>query len=99
MRDSYQIIKKPLISEKSLILKEGRNKYTFQVDRTANKFEIKRSLEELFPELKGKVISVNTISMQGKRKRLRFKEGKKPDWKKAIVTLQKGTEISIYEAI
>lgn len=99
MRDSYQIIKKPLISEKSLILKEGRNKYTFQVDRIANKFEIKRSLEELFPELKGKVISVNTISMQGKRKRLRFKEGKKSDWKKAIVTLQKGTEISIYEAI
>lgn len=99
MRDSYQIIKKPLISEKSLTLKEGRNKYTFQVDRTANKFEIKRSLEELFPELKGKVTSVNTISMQGKRKRLRFKEGKKPDWKKAIVTLQKGTEISIYEAI
>lgn len=99
MKDTYQIVKKPLISEKGLALKEVRNKYTFQVDFTANKTEIKKALEEFFPEIKGKIISINTVSMKGKQIRLRFKEGKRPDWKKAIVTLQKGTEISIYEAI
>lgn len=99
MKDVYQIIKRPLISEKSLILKEHRNKYTFQVDVKANKMEIEQALEAIFPEIKGKILSVNTMNMGGKKKRLRLKEGKKPDWKKAMVTLQEGAGISVYESI
>ena len=84
------VIKKPILSEKNTALSESQNKYCFRVDRNATKIEIARAVEQLF---KVKVTSVNTSFVRGKKKRVRFREGKTPDWKKAIVTLARGNSI------
>lgn len=68
------------------------NKYTFLVDKKANKLQIKRSIEQIY---KVKVQGVNTSIMSGKTKRVRFHAGKTPDWKKAIVTLKEGHKIEV----
>ncbi len=84
MKNARDIIVRPLISEKSTNLME-ENKYTFVVDRRANKIEIKRALEEIFDV---KVKAVNTANYRGKKKRMgRFPVGHQPRWKKAIITL------------
>ena len=98
MKDPYQIVKFPLITEKSTRLREDKSKYTFRVDKRANKIEIKRAIETIFPDVK--VASVNTIKVRGKPMRLRYnKRGKKPDWKKAVITLRSGDTIEIYETL
>lgn len=98
VKDPYQIIKYPLITEKSTILREDRGQYTFRVDKRANKIEIKHALETIFPDIE--VVSVNTISMHGKPKRFRYnKQGRTSSWKKAIVTLRPGDSIEIYETL
>ena len=98
MKDPYQIVNYPLITERSTILREDREKYTFRVDKRANKIEIKRAIEAIFPDVH--VVSVNTINIQGKPKRFRYnKQGKRPDWKKAIVTLRPGDTIEMYETL
>ncbi len=98
MKDPYQIIKYPLITEKSTILREDKNKYTFRVDKRANKIEIKRAVETIFPDVE--VLSVNTINVLGKPKRSRYNQrGKRSDWKKAIVTLRSEDTIEIYETL
>lgn len=94
MKSPYDIIKSPLITEKSTILKEKENKYAFLVNRDANKDEIKRAIEEIF---KVKVIRVNTSYLRGKRKRVGKHSGKTPDMKKAILTLQEGDKIELFE--
>jgi large subunit ribosomal protein L23 len=66
--------------------------YTFKVDIKSNKYEIKKAIEEAFGV---KVSDVNTIRYLGKKKRVRIKEGKRPDWKKAIITLAEGQKIEI----
>ena len=77
------IIIKPIITEKSNSgIEEG--KYTFKVAKKATKVEIRNAVEKLFGV---KVLKVNTINVDGKTKRVRYKEGKTPDWKKAIVTI------------
>ena len=68
------------------------NQYLFLVDPQANKIQIRKALEEIY---KVKVDSVNTIRGQGKLKRVRFHEGRKPSWKKAIVTLKEGHKIEV----
>ncbi|EEG77801.1 50S ribosomal protein L23 [Dethiobacter alkaliphilus] len=96
MRDARDIIKKPLISEKSTMMMEEM-KYAFQVDPGANKVEIKKAIEELF---KVKVKDVNTIRMQGKMKRMGMHTGRRPNWKKAVVTLEEGSKpIEIFEGL
>jgi large subunit ribosomal protein L23 len=96
MRDARDIIKKPLISEKSTGLME-QMKYAFQVDTKANKVEIKKAVEELF---KVKVKDVNTIRVSGKIKRMGAHSGRRPNWKKAIVTLEEGSKpIEIFEGL
>jgi large subunit ribosomal protein L23 len=96
MRDARDIIKKPLISEKSTGLME-QMKYAFQVDPKANKVEIKKAVEELF---KVKVKDVNTIRVSGKIKRMGAHSGRRPNWKKAIVTLEEGSKpIEIFEGL
>ncbi len=80
---AYDIIIKPIITEQSMELQEGR-KYVFQVMKTANKSEIKKAVETVFGV---KVKNVNTMNMLGKVKRQGVHKGKRPDWKKAIVTL------------
>jgi large subunit ribosomal protein L23 len=94
MKSPYDIIKAPLITEKSTILKEKENKYAFLVDNRANKDEIKRAVEEIF---KVKVIRVNTSYLRGKIKRVGRHSGKTPDMKKAVLTLKEGEKIEIFE--
>jgi large subunit ribosomal protein L23 len=94
MKDIYQVIKKPLITEKANILKEQSNKVAFVVAREANKAEIKEAVERL---LKVKVLKVNCASMKGKPRRVGRTSGKRPDWKKAVVTLRPGDRIEFFE--
>ena len=87
------IIKKMLMTEKGTRLKESVNQYTFEVDRGANKLEIRRAVEQQFNV---KVKDVNTMTRQGKAKRLRtMSYGKTPAWKRAVVTLQVGQSIEM----
>jgi large subunit ribosomal protein L23 len=96
MKDIYQIIKRPLITEKATSLKEKENKVAFVVDRRANKVEIKAAVEHL---LKVKVLAVNCSTMKGKTRRLGRIMGKRPDWKKAVVTLRPGDRIEFFEGV
>ena len=94
MKDIYQVIKKPLITEKANILKEKDNKIAFVVAQDATKAQIKEAVERL---LKVKVLKVNCSSMMGKARRLGRTSGKRPDWKKAVVTLRQGDRIAFFE--
>jgi len=91
MKNAYSIITSPVRTEKGSGMLP-LNKYLFWVARGANKIEIKNAVEEIY---KVHVRKVNTLTMRGKKKRVRFIEGKTPDWKKAIVTLQKGDTIDM----
>lgn len=94
MKNPHDIILQPLITEKSTALIE-ENKYTFVVGKNANKIEIKKAVEELFDV---EVRAVNTINMKGKKRRVGVHQGYRPDWKKAVVTLQDGSKpIEIFE--
>ncbi len=95
MQDPRDILRKPVITEKSTSLLED-NKYTFIVDPRANKMQIKQAVESVF---KVKVEKVNTVNVKGKVKRVRNIPGKTPDTKKAIVTLKQGDRIEIFEGM
>ncbi len=87
------IVKKLLMTEKGTRLKEAGNQYTFEVDRDANKLEIRREVEQRFNV---KVQDVNTMTRRGKAKRLRTASyGRTSDWKRAVVTLQAGQTIEM----
>ena len=94
MKEAQRIIRRPLITEKSTRQKEESRQYVFEVDRDANKIEIQSAVERLF---KVKVIQVRTSNVLGKVKRLGRRYGKRPDWKKAIVTLKEGDRIDFFE--
>jgi large subunit ribosomal protein L23 len=94
MKETYQIVRRPLITEKSTQQKETNRQYAFEVQRGANKIEIQSAVERLF---KVKVLQVRTCNVLGKVKRLGRKYGKRPDWKKAIVTLKEGDRIDFFE--
>ena len=96
MRDPHQIIKRPLITEKGKKLKDSYNQYCFEVDKKANKIEIGKAIEELFGV---HVVKVRTVTVPSKPKRLGRFEGRKPGWKKAIVTLAKGETIDLFEGV
>jgi len=82
----YKIIIAPLMTEKSVALKES-NQYVFEVNKNANKNAIKKAVESIF---KVKVEDVRTVNVKGKNHRVGRYEGKRPDWKKAIVKLKEG---------
>ena len=87
------IVKKLLVTEKGTRLKEAGNQYVFEVDRDANKLEIRREVEQRFNV---KVQDVNTMMRRGKAKRLRTASyGRTSDWKRAVVTLQAGQTIEM----
>lgn len=90
--NAHTIIKSPVITEKSTDLSGKYNKYSFVVDERVNKIEIKKAIEELF---KVKVVKVNTAWVRGKQRRVRFHQGKRPDWKKAVATLKEGDKIEL----
>ncbi len=92
--NEYDIIRRPIITEKSTLLKDVGNQYIFEVLRSANKIEIKKAVEKLF---KVKVLDVHVSNMEGKKKRLGRFAGKRSDWKKAIVKLSPKDKITIFE--
>lgn len=92
----YDIIKRPVITEKTNIQKEAANQITFEVDRKANRIEIGRAVEQIF---KVQVAGVQTMQIKGKVKRRGRTLGKRKDWKKAIVTLQPGQRIDFFEGV
>ena len=94
MKDAREIIIRPIVSERSYALME-ENKYTFEVARNANKYQIKDAVEELFSV---HVTRVNTINVKPKTKRVRYIAGKTRQWKKAVVTLAEGESIEIFGA-
>ncbi|MFW6266081.1 MAG: 50S ribosomal protein L23 [Halanaerobiales bacterium] len=96
MRDAQDVIIKPLITEKSMDLMNENNTYTFRVAKDANKIEIKKAIEEIFHV---DVVKVNTMNVKGKKRRLGYNEGKRPDWKKAMVKLAEGDEIEVFEGL
>lgn len=83
----YDVIKEPVVSEKSTALRE-KNKVVFKVDVKATKDQIKRAVEKIYPDVVVK--SVNTSLVQGKKKRVRYVQGRVSAWKKAVLTLEKG---------
>ncbi len=99
MKDNYQVILRPHITEKSTFLRED-NKYSFVVSRDASKTDIRRAAEELF-DIKGSIIDVHTMRVRGKVKgRMnRYQRGRRPHWKKAIITVVEGTRIPVFESI
>ena len=96
MREAPQIIKRPLITEKSNRQKEEGNQIAFVVDPKAGKIQIRQAVEKLF---KVKVLSVRTMNVTGKKKRLGRFLGRKSDWKKAIVKLREEDRIEFFEGV
>jgi len=94
MKDIYRVIKKPLFTEKGSNLKEMQNKILVEVSRDANKIDIKKAIEEIF---KVKVQKVATINTHGKWKRYGKSIGRRPDRKKAVITLKKGEKLEFIE--
>ena len=93
-RDPRSVLVKPLMTEKSMQRKEELNAVTFQVPVDANKVEIRQAVEKVFNV---KVATVRTASHEGKWKRMGKYEGRRPNWKKAIVTLAPGHKIELVE--
>jgi len=94
MKSVYQVLHGPMLTEKGTLMKETDNKVIFRVAKEANKIEIRNAVEEIF---KVKVQRVSTMNYKGKIKRMGKYEGKRPDWKKAIVTLKSGEKLDIVE--
>lgn len=94
MSGVYSVLKRPLLTEKGTDQKETMNKYLFEVDRRANKIQVKSAVEKIFNV---KVDDVHTINVKGKVKRMGKNVGNRPDWKKAIVKLKQGEKIEIIE--
>lgn len=90
----YDIIRRPLITEKTTIQKEAANQVSFEVDRRANRVEIKRAVEKIFNV---RVVGVRTMQIRGKIKRRGRIVGRRRDWKKAMVTLGPGERIDFFE--
>jgi large subunit ribosomal protein L23 len=91
-----QIIQRPLVTERSMVIRDTQNKYCFKVHPRATKPEIRKAIEELFSV---KVTSVATMNVAGKPKRLGRSMGYRASWKKAIVTVAPGQKIEIYDAV
>ena len=90
----YDVIRRPLDTEKLDRMRDRENKFAFEIDLKANKTEIKQAVEALF---KVKVIDIKTQIIRGKMRRIGKSSGMRSNWKKAIVTLKDGDAISIFE--
>lgn len=95
MADLRSIIRRPVVTERSMDLLD-QNKYTFIVDIKATKPQIKEAVEQIFDV---SVEKVNTMRVTGKKRRMGRYEGKRPDWKKAIVTVKEGQHIELFEGL
>ncbi len=92
----HDVLVRPLLTEKITAMRESGNKVGFVVRAEANRIQIKRAVESA---LKVRVERVNVLNVMGKTKRLGRFAGKKPDWKKAIVTLKEGEKLEMYESV
>ena len=90
----FDIIKRPLDTEKLDRMRDRENKFAFEIDLKANKTEVKQAIEQLF---KVKVLDVKTSIVRGKFRRIGRSEGQRSNWKKAIVTLKEGDAIQLFE--
>ena len=95
-RGLHDVLVRPLLTEKITAMRESGNKVGFVVRAEANRIQIKRAVESA---LKVRVERVNILNVMGKTKRLGRFAGKKPDWKKAIVTLKEGEKLEMYESV
>ena len=96
MKNVYDVIVRPIITEKATKIKEEQNKIVLRVAPDANKMEIKEAVETIF---KVKVEDVATMNFQGKKKRLGVRKGVRSDWKKAVVTLKAGETVEYLEGV
>jgi len=96
MREARRVVVRPLMTEKSMRLKDERNSVTFQVVPDANKVEIRQAVEAIFNV---KVSAVRTSTVEGKLKRMGRHQGRRPSWKKAVVTLAPGHKIELVEGV
>ena len=92
MTKAYDIIKRPIITEKSMSMTEDK-RYTFEVAKDANKIEIRQAIEAIFDVT---VVKVNTLNVKSKPKRVRYQLGRTRTWKKAMVTLKEGDTIELF---
>jgi len=93
MSQVFDLIKTVILTEKATLLAETQNKYVFRVSPSANKNQIKEAVEKLF---KKSVVAVNTANYAGKKKRERRADfGRRPHWKKAIVTIKQGEKLDL----
>ena len=96
MKDMYGVIRRPIVTEKSSTHKDENNKVTFEVDRRANKIEIKNAVQKLFNVT---VVDVHVMNCTGKNKRVGRSMGKQSDWKKAVISLKTGDNIEFFEGV
>ena len=94
--DIYQVLKRPLITEKGTKQKEQANQIIFEVDRGANKVMVRNAVETIF---KVNVLSVRIMNVKGKERRIGRNVGRRPDWKKAFVRLGPGENIEFFEGV
>ena len=92
---TYDVLRRPLVTEKSTVLAE-RGKYCFEVASDANKTQIKEAVEKAF---KVNVVSVNVMTVPGKMRRAGRQRGMTSPWKKALVTLEEGNKIELFEGV
>lgn len=95
-RDIYNVLRRPVVTEKTTIQKDDHNQVVFRVRRDANKIEIRKAVEQL---LGVRVTAVNTSVSRGKSKRMGRNTGRRPNVKKAIVTLAAGEELEFFEEL
>ena len=91
----YEVLRRPLITEKNTSM-QVNSKFVFEVDRNANKVQVKEAVEKAYEV---KVISVNVINVEGKMRRMGRNQVKGPSWKKAIITLEQGQTIELFEGV
>jgi large subunit ribosomal protein L23 len=96
MRTAHDIIRRPIITEKASDAKDKQNKVTFVVEGDAGKPEIKSAVEEIF---KVKVDKINVINTKPKTKRFGRQVGRRPGYKKAIITLKQGDTIEVFDQV
>lgn len=96
MKNIFNVIKKPCLTEKGMSLQEDFNQVVLKVDPRANKIEIKKAVEKMFNV---QVVKVRTANMHGKKKRLGRFSGQRSDWKKAIITLGEGQSMDFLEEL
>ena len=94
MKDIYSVLKSPILTEKATVLNEKYNQITFEVDKRANKIEVKEAVERL---LNKKVLAVQIMNRKGKKKRSGRFVGKRPDTKRAIVRLYPDEKFDLFE--